>query len=120
MRFLGYVPAALWAAFVLYLGSRPFSDVPTFELPVDKLVHFVLYGVLGGLAAFGWRAARRQPPMAIPLALALLVGSIDELNQRHVATRSADWLDWAVDLVAVAVAFAVVVRIGSAAEGKRG
>jgi VanZ family protein len=120
LRFFGYLPAVAWAAFILYLGNRSFTGLPSFDLPVDKLVHLVLYGVLGGLAAFGWRSARRRPPYGVPLALSLLVGSLDEWNQRRVATRSADWLDWLVDVVAVITVFALVKRLGPAAEGKRG
>lgn len=110
MNVLSYLPAAAWAAFVLFLGSRPFANVPGYDLPLDKLVHFALYGILGGLAAVGWRTARRKPHLVIPLTVALLVGSVDELSQRRVATRTADWWDWGVDVIAVSLAFGLVAR----------
>ncbi len=110
MTFVGYLPALAWVAVVLFIGSRPFADAPSFDLPVDKGIHFVLYGVLGLLAATGWRIAGRRPALAVPLVAALLVGAIDELQQRGIATRSADWRDYAVDVFAVCLAFLVVVR----------
>ncbi len=43
------MPAALWAALLLDIGGR--SNVLTVEtsLPVDKVAHFFMYGVLGAL-----------------------------------------------------------------------
>jgi VanZ family protein len=120
LTFLGYLPALAWAAVVLFIGSRPFTDAPSFDLPVDKVVHFVLYGVLGLLAAGGWRLARRRPAAVIPLVAALLVGAVDELQQRAIATRSADWLDYAVDVFAVCLAFWLVAGRRTPVEGKKG
>jgi VanZ family protein len=120
LTFIGYLPALAWAALVLFIGSRPFADAPSFDLPVDKAIHFVLYGILGLLAASGWRIAGRRPALAVPLVAALLVGAADEMQQRGIATRSADWRDYAVDAFAVGLAFLVVARTRRAAGGKRG
>jgi len=119
LTFLGYLPALGWAAVVLYIGSRPFADAPSFTLPVDKAIHLVLYGMLGLLAAAGWRFARRRPAAVFPLVAALIVGAADELHQRGIPTRSADWRDYAVDVFAVCLAFWVVARRGAPAEGKK-
>lgn len=108
MNLIMYLPAAAWAAFVLYLGGRQFTDVPSYDLPLDKLAHFVLYAILGALAAAGWRAAGRKPHLLIPLLAALAVGTADELQQRGVATRSADWVDWGVDVGSVTLAFGII------------
>lgn len=117
---LWYIPAAVWAAFLLYLGSRsfdqPFEPYPF--IPWDKVAHVGLYGVLGTLAVIGWRRAGRRPHVLVPLALALAVGILDELNQRAVATRSADPLDFLADLVAIVVAFAVLGRMRKPEEAR--
>lgn len=121
VTFFGYLPALAWAAVVLFIGSRPFADAPSFDVPVDKGIHFVLYGVLGLLAAAGWRIAGRRPTLAVPLVAALFVGAFDELQQRGIATRSADWRDYAVDVFAVGLAFVVVARARwGSADGKKG
>jgi VanZ family protein len=108
---VAYVPALIWAAYLLFLGSRSLDvPLPDLPLPTDKIGHFVLYGGLGFFAVLGWRWAGRRPAAWIPLVLAVAVGVADELHQRVVQTRSADMLDWLVDVVAITVAFAMFRR----------
>ncbi|MBI4546178.1 MAG: hypothetical protein HY703_13350, partial [Gemmatimonadetes bacterium] len=75
---LAYAPAAVWAAFLLLLGSRPDLPAVASPFPLDKLAHLLLYGLLGLLAGLGWRAAGRRPAWVWPLMGALLVGILDE------------------------------------------
>ena len=93
----------------MFLGGR--SNVPTIRttLPVDKVAHFILYGVLGALAAVGWLRARR-PAWFWPIVTALMVGAIDELHQRSVPNRTSDVVDWVMDAAGIACAFALVVH----------
>jgi len=109
-RIIAYAPAVVWAALLLFLGGR--SDVPTVEtpLPLDKAAHFLLYGLLGVLATFGWRRARFWPHLALPIACAIAVGAIDELNQRSVNGRSSDVADWFADTAGILTGCWVVVR----------
>jgi VanZ family protein len=115
-----YVPAAAWAMFLLWLGGRTWDG--TFEpypfIPWDKVAHLGLYGVLGALAVLGWRMAGRRPHVLLPLGLALTVGIVDELNQRSVATRSADPLDFLADLIAIVLAFAILRRVREPEEAR--
>lgn len=82
---------------LLFLGGQ--SDVPSVEtnLPLDKAAHFLFYGVLGALAIYGWRRAGRWPAIYLLIAVAILVGAADELNQRRVEGRSSDVFDWFAD-----------------------
>jgi VanZ family protein len=109
LRFAAYLPALVWAGFLLFLGGR--SNVPTIRttLPLDKVAHFTLYGVLGALAAAGWLRARR-PAWYWPVLFALLVGATDELHQRSVPNRTSDVVDWVMDSAGIACAFALVVH----------
>jgi hypothetical protein len=59
----------------------------------DKVVHALLYAVLGGLL----RIATGR--LAATLALAGAVGLADELLQSTVPGRSADPLDWVADVL---------------------
>ena len=101
LKALAYAPAAIWAALLLFVGGR--SDVPTVDtpLPLDKAAHFLLYGVLGVLVAFGWLRAGRRPPLTVPLLLALAVGVTDELNQRRVEGRSPELADVIADVAGI-------------------
>jgi VanZ family protein len=67
--------------------------------------------MLGALAVLGWRRAGRWPHILVPLGAALAVGIVDELNQRSVAMRSADPLDFLADLIAIVLAFVILRRV---------
>jgi VanZ family protein len=105
-----YAPALLWGAFVLWLGGRRDVPSPAIDLPLDKLAHFVLYGILGWLAARGQVRAGGRPAAPVVAAIAIACGVLDEIHQRTVPGRSAELADAAVDALAVVVAFAVVRR----------
>ena len=113
-KYLAYLPALLWAGVILYIGGR--STVPTVEsrLPLDKVAHFVMYGILGALATWGWVKTRTdaEPGVSVlwVLVLAMAIGMIDELHQRSVPNRSPDVKDWLADAAGVAVASALVLR----------
>jgi VanZ family protein len=110
-RLLPYGPAAVWAAVVLYIGSRPYLSLPQFNFPIDKVGHFGMYGILGALLAFGWVRASAPRTWLIPLAVALCIGAADELHQRVVPGRSSDLWDWVADATGAAGAFWVMTRV---------
>jgi VanZ family protein len=113
-----YVPAIVWAAWILYLGGRTFEPLPELPiLPSDKVAHLVLYGVLGLLTVLGWRWSGRRPAVWIPMVMALLIGAFDELRQRGMPARSAELADWIVDAAAILIAFALLARRSGRAGG---
>ncbi|HEX6306686.1 MAG TPA: VanZ family protein [Longimicrobiales bacterium] len=92
-----FLPAALWAAAVWIVGGlHGTPDVPS-GLGLDKAAHFGMYGVLGWLLGRAWFGAARGVPWLLPLLLALLLGAADELRQRSLTGRSADFADWLAD-----------------------
>lgn len=117
-RILAYAPALFWAVFVLFLGGRSNIQGPSIDLPVDKLAHFVLYGILGALAAWGWQRRGRRPRWYWLVLGAILVGALDELHQRSVAGRSAEFADWIADALGSLVGFLVVSRWVGSTHGK--
>ena len=116
MHYTRYLPAAVWSAVLLFLGNQPALDVGR-DLPpgTDKVAHFVIYGILGALCAWGW-ARVRSPARAILVAAAILVGAADEWNQRTVPGRSSEVADLAADMAGIAAGFLIVERL----TGKRG
>jgi len=104
------LPAALWAALLLYIGGR--SNVLTVEtsLPVDKVAHFFMYGVLGALVTVGWLKRPAKGRLVWLLVLAMLVGAADEIQQRSVPRRSSDVKDWLADALGITVAATLVLR----------
>ncbi|MCI0435321.1 MAG: VanZ family protein [Gemmatimonadetes bacterium] len=108
MRWLAYLPALIWSAVLLWLGRRDFGAQPVSWTPPDKLIHFVLYGILGALLAHGWRRADHRQPLLIVLVSGTLVGLYDEWQQQFVPGRSSDPWDWLMDVAGVTVGFLVI------------
>jgi len=51
-----FIPAIIWALIILFLSSGPGIQLPksTIDLSIDKLGHFVFYGILAFLIAYGY------------------------------------------------------------------
>lgn len=106
---LAYLPAALWAAFVFFIGGQSDLGTPTLPPPIDKVAHFGMYGVLGGLTAWGWSRAGRRPGVGWPILLVLALAAADELHQAVVPARASDVADWAADCAGALLAYGLMV-----------
>ena len=118
MKVAAYVPVVLWGAILIFIGGR--SNVPSVQtsLPLDKVAHFVLYGVLGALAASAWIRSGRTRGMAAALLLAaMLTGAADEMNQRRVEGRTSDIADWLADVVGISVGFGTMAAYSARRQG---
>jgi VanZ family protein len=102
-RWRAWGPALAWAAAIFAFSSFPGSAYPATGVPgADKLVHVGLYGLLGALCARGLRlgsSLRGARAMWLAAALAALYGMSDELHQRFVPGRNADWVDVIADAI---------------------
>src|SRR4051794_28594201 len=96
--------AVAWAVLMLALTSWPtppevpvVSSIPNF----DKVVHALLYGILGFLASFAvaWPAGERRPILrALFIAGAVaLWGTLDEIHQAWIPGRSMELADAVTD-----------------------
>ena len=98
-------PAATWAVFLFLLSELQGVPRVVSFANNDKLIHFGLYAILGGLLAWG----RIRHPSAlnhgIPLLGGFLYGAVDELHQRFVPYRNPSWLDWIADISGVIVGY---------------
>lgn len=98
-------PAIIWAAVVLYIGGRSSVPAPRVDLPLDKAAHFVMYFILGLLAARGARQSWHRIGWGWFVAAGLFLGAIDEYRQSFIPSRSADPLDWVADALGFTIAF---------------
>ncbi|MGB8437234.1 MAG: VanZ family protein [Burkholderiales bacterium] len=91
-------------AALFYASAKP-AGLPLIAPPLDKLVHFGYYAVLTMLliVAAGGRG------VLIAALVVIGVGAADELFQSTVPQRTADWLDFAADIVGALVAAAAFV-----------
>jgi VanZ family protein len=107
-----WIPALGWAAIIFVLSSFPGSAYPATNLwNADKLVHIVLYGLLGGLCARGLLRGSGQGAAAafwLAALLSTLYGISDELHQAFVPGRNSDWHDVVADAIGSLVGAALV------------
>ena len=110
MRLLRWAPTIVWSLAILFLTSIPNPQVSA-PKNSDKVLHFVVYAILGLLAG---RAAnlRREHVGAMLLTVACIsaFGAIDELHQRFIPGRFPALDDWVADSLGglVGTALAVV------------
>lgn len=91
--------ALLWAIVIFALSSIPgrsFPDVAV--LRYDKVIHALVYSVLGAFCCLALRGAIPRP-LAVPCAtlVAVVYGMTDEFHQLFVPGRSADLHDVVAD-----------------------
>jgi VanZ family protein len=109
---------AAWAGLIFILSSIPGRRMPNLAvLSYDKVLHAMVYGVLGGLclaAAKKTFAIGAVGLVAIAVAAASFYGLTDEFHQVFVPGRSADLRDAAADamgaLVGACIALGVLSR----------
>ncbi len=99
---------------MLFIGSRPGVEVIVPNPPWDKLAHLVAYGGFGTLA---WIFLGGRSTL-IPVAVAGLIGLMDEVMQYYHPGRSADFRDIIADLSGALLAM-LVLRILQAAARRR-
>lgn len=109
--FLAFFPLALWAAVVLTVGGLNVGGPEFLPAGADKVAHFLMYGVGGGLAAWAGRKQGHAAAAWLGLGVVLVTGLADEIHQIPLADRNADIMDWAADAVGALVVFLVVDRL---------
>ena len=104
-------PAAGWAAVLFFLSAIPDVGVGRSLLINDKLVHFGLYAVLGATLAWGRSVSPGTAGHLLLVAVGAAYGLSDEWHQLYVPGRTFDLLDWAADVLGVAVGYGTTVLL---------
>jgi VanZ family protein len=99
-----WLAALAWAAGILVATSIPGRDLPRAFPGADKLVHLVIYGVLGALVGRALRADERRggargPRLVVWIGALALFAAFDEWHQDLIPGRSTDRIDWLADMV---------------------
>jgi hypothetical protein len=116
---LDLVPALFALGLMFWFGLIPLNHLPgpQFEL-VDKVWHLVAFGGLAGLLSRAFVYFGRAPLLAAKEAslLAVTLGALLEVLQSFTRYRSADWADLVADTLGVALAYALLHGLDSAAQ----
>jgi hypothetical protein len=103
LRALGLAAAMALVVALFYMGSQP-AAAGLIPPPWDKVVHAAYFAAIAALLWIGMGGRR---PWAV-IAIAAAVGGADELHQAYLPGREADWLDFATDAGAAALAIALL------------
>lgn len=112
---------AAWVCVILAATTVPLPAglTPGFgDLPLDLVVHAVLYGGLGWLVARALRRTGRWGRLALFTALAsgLVFAALDELHQHWIPGRVPELADWTADAVGLAGGLAAAVLLRARSE----
>lgn len=84
--------ALLWPCVILAVSSIPGSRLPEPLLPgLDKVAHFVEYGI------WGWFLLRSRFPLRRAFSAALAFAAFDEIHQAWIPGRFPSFLDFVAD-----------------------
>ena len=118
MRTPYLIATVAYCGLLWVLSSDP--TPPQFELPfeilgLDKVIHAVLYAVLGGIVSVGIRTSGRNPSAwtqcFAPILFAAVYGAVDEIHQSFVPNRDFDLGDILADLAGAAIIQMVLLHV---------
>lgn len=90
-----WIPVIAYMALIFYLSSRPMPEEILPEIwNVDKVAHFIEYGVLGFLWSRALKSKQEMPKAAlIAFVITFLYAVSDEIHQYFVPNRNASVYD---------------------------
>ena len=111
--------AAFFAAAVaaVVLALLPPQNLPPPFPHADKVQHFAIFLVLGGLARLGFAAA---PARLIVERLAFFGAGIEVVQSIPLFRRDCDALDWAADIAGAVLGLALASALAAALLRRRG
>jgi len=96
------IPAFVIMGVLFYLSNQPGTGLPALHPPMDKIIHFLAYAVLGGSFCLWVREPRwTNSPIkhiAIVFTACAVFGISDEFHQSFVPGRSVSIGDFIADL----------------------
>ena len=100
--YLYWVPAIIWAGLIFFASHLPVTDTPPFfDFPgFDKLLHFVIFGILSVFILAGCVQERKIPLLqaaVISLFITSIYGALDEWHQSFIPERAVELADWLAD-----------------------
>jgi VanZ family protein len=97
-----WIPAILWAGFILVLCGFPGNEIPHFKwadiLSIDKAVHAIIFYILAYFIIKSLQADRFKKPELMGALIASIYGGVIEILQTFVfINRYGDFIDFGAD-----------------------
>lgn len=92
--------AALLFALLVFFGTWPGAALALSSVLPDKVLHFLVYGLLSALLYYAMPALRPAMRMLATWFSVGLLGALDEAAQSLMPYRNADLRDWLWNMVA--------------------
>lgn len=105
---IAWGPAAIWVAVLFFLSEIEDTSAMSWSFVNDKILHFLLYSVLGATLAWGWARMRRRVPHWAVVSVGVVYGLVDEWHQSFVPGRSPSLGDALADLAGTVAGYALV------------
>jgi VanZ family protein len=105
---IAWGPAAIWAAVLFFLSEIEHTSRAPWHLVSDKVLHILLYGVLGATLAWGKARMGKRLPHWIVVAGGVAYGLTDEWHQSFVPGRTPSAGDALADLTGTVAGYALV------------
>ena len=103
-RIVAWAPPLFWMGFLFFLSDLEIESGLLFP-GLDKLVHVVLYAILGvSLAWSRWRTASTISGYQLVL-VGVVYGYLDEWHQSFVPGRFPSWEDGLADVIGLIIGF---------------
>ncbi|MDB4516167.1 VanZ family protein, partial [Crocinitomicaceae bacterium] len=114
LRYLFLILALAWAGVIYFASSQPGTDTPMLFPLQDKLIHAVVFAILGFLAMGALEAAAHGYhgwQVWLIAALVTLYAMLDEFHQRFVPGRESDVFDVMADVIGGLLGIWVMYRL---------
>ncbi len=81
---------------IFYLSSIPGRNLPPLPYETDKIVHLIIYTILGFFLAGGF-----QEKDLFAIIIGMLYGISDEIHQSFIPLRTCSFYDWLADAAGI-------------------
>jgi len=102
----------LWVLVIGYLCLAPADEFKKVHIPIpylDKIVHFVLFFILGIISTAMRNYQSNKKIFYFQVSFAAIYGGMIELAQNYLtSTRKGDWIDWLADLAGLILGIMIV------------
>lgn len=101
-------PVLIMATLLLTSGQSRVA-APGWDLPIDKIGHFVVFGMLAASwLRMSWFEQRGWKGACFAALLATIYGALDEYRQSFTNGRSVEFMDWVADTAGAVSAVLVI------------